>query len=921
MKRLFTLGLTHRGAVLTGLLLTTMLATAGLPRLGIDTGIGSMIADGDPNRLMYEAVTEEFGSDNQTLIFVRDRNLWSHDKLVALRALHMRLAALSEVQQIDDLFTLRSLRGGNDGIHAHVFIRQVPASQAEIDRLREDVLYNPIIRGNLVAENGQALAMLVLLQARTVRELGNERVFGHLQRAIDKASPQFERIFQIGSPRIQTEMRDTLFSDMRRLAPLSAVALVLVILLFLRSVMAGVIPLATAGLSLIWTFGMMGWLGIPLNILSAMLPTLIIVIGSTEDTHLVSAFLQSAAKRPGHEPDYHARRMVRRLGVPLLLTILTTALGFAGNIFSSIELIRNFALVSTFAILANGVITILLVPMLLARFGAGRLRSGKAPEPATLASWLLDLNRKTHLLLQRLVLGGTAVLCVFFLYQASALSVTNDPMSYFRQDRPLVRDAGEVHRYLAGTKLFFVTLQSNRDQAFLYPRNLRRLEQLQAFIARQEVFDRTISLVDFLKLLNREFHAGNPAWEQLPATKALVSQYLLMMHRQDLNRYVSHDFRRATIVVRHNISDSGVLNRNISELRSVAREIAGSDMQAFVVGENLMINEAAESLLLAQVKSLGVLLLMIFLLMSAMFTSFKGGMISMVPSLIPIILMFGVMGLLGIPLNPGTAMVAVIAIGIAIDSTIHLLSRYNKLSRRHGDALAAARQTVREEALPMVTTSIALALGFGILLASDFAIIGQFGALSAATMLFALFANLVVTPLIMSRVRLVGLYDIIALDVDPKTLRECVLFRGMTPYQIRKAMLIPEIQEFAKGTKIIKQGQVERCMYLLVSGEVDVVLNTEHRAKRLASLKPGEVFGEIAFVREAERTADIVARSTVKVLKFDYERLAHELKYFPRIIAKLNFNISYVLGERLAGLLARELPALATRHNAQENMS
>jgi len=905
VNRFFMLGLKHRWRVLFSLLALSLLFAGGLPRLHIDTGINSMIADSDPNRLMYEAVTEEFGSDNQTLIFVRDASLWTPAKLKVLQDLHFRLTALDAVQSVEDIFTLRGIRGQPNGGHSGsirsgVFIGDVPDSQEQINHLRDDVLYNPLINGNLVSSNGQALALMVSIRPDAMKQLGDKKVYHLLQQEIDRVAPHFTRIFQIGSPRIQSEMESALFSDMRTLMPLSAIVLLVMILIFLRSFMAALIPLITAGLSLIWTLGMMGWAGIPLNILSAMLPTLIIVIGSTEDTHMLASFLGETARHPDRDREFHIRRMLRKLGIPLVLTILTTALGFASNIFSSIDLIRDFALASTFAMLANGVITILLVPILLGIMGSGKTHGRKSLEPGWLARLVLELNERSHMSLQHMVLVGTAVLCVFFLYESSKLYVTNDPMSYFKQDRPLIQDAAEVHRYLAGIKVFFITLQSNREQAFLRPRNLRKLSKIEDFIAKQGVFDRTISLADYLKLLNREFHSGKQSWYQLPSNKGLIAQYLLFLNRQDLHRYVSHDFRRATIVVRYNISDSNILNRHIAELRNVVQDIAGSGMQTFVVGRNLMVNESAETLLLAQVKSLGLLLLIIFLLMSAMFTSFKGGLIAMVPSIIPIILMFGVMGVLNIPLNPGTAMVAVIAIGIAIDGTIHLLSRYNELSRRQGDAVRAARQTVREEALPMVATSLALALGFGVLLFSDFAIVGQFGALSAATMLFALFANLIVTPLIMSRVRLVGLYDIVALPMDKEKLGACRLFAGMSNYQIRKAMLISEMHEFCKGAKVIEQGNTDRSMYLIIKGEMEVVHHHDMESHVLATLKPGDVFGEIAFVREIKRTADVVARNAVTVLKFDFERLEHDLQYFPRIVAKLNFNISYILGERLA---------------------
>jgi hypothetical protein len=262
--------------------------------------------------------------------------------------------------------------------------------------------------------------------------------------------------------------------------------------------------------------------------------------------------------------------------------------------------------------------------------------------------------------------------------------------------------------------------------------------------------------------------------------------------------------------------------------------------------------------------------------------------------------MFGIMGLLKIPLNPGTAMVAVIAIGIAVDGTLHLFFRYNELCRRTSDYEGAVYTTVQEEATPMVTTSLSLALGFGILLFSNFTIIAQFGALSAATMLFSLFANLLITPLIMSRVRLVGIYQILTLKLHKAILETSPLFQGMTNYQIRKAILISELNEFEQGDVLIKQGTVGRSMYLILSGKVNVVRQTEGKEKSVATLTPGQVFGEIGYVKEIQRTADVRALTHVEMLRFDYMKLEKDLKFFPYIVAKLNFNISCILGERLA---------------------
>lgn len=378
----------------------------------------------------------------------------------------------------------------------------------------------------------------------------------------------------------------------------------------------------------------------------------------------------------------------------------------------------------------------------------------------------------------------------------------------------------------------------------------------------------------------------------------------MFFHRSDLDNYVSHDYRRANIVVRHNITDSHTLNKYINELQDVLEQIAGPDMKSYTVGEDLMVNHAAESLMVAQVKALAVLMILIFLIMSVMFTSFKGGLIALVPAVIPITLMFGIMGYLGIPLNPGTAMVAVIAIGIAIDGTIHLLARYNELCRRTSDYAEAVNIAVREEATPLIVSSIALALGFGVLIFSNFTIVAQFGALAAATMLFSIFANLLITPIIMSRIRLVGLYQILAMSIDREVLDGSLLLRNMSDYQRRKAILISELHEFKKGDLLVEQDTIGRDMYLILSGEVEVIRKDGGNSRSLAILKPGQIFGEIGYIREAERTADVVATKDVSALRFDYERMQKDLKFFPNIVAKLNFNISYILGQRLADMVA-----------------
>jgi uncharacterized protein len=904
IEQLYMLGYKRPALVALFLLLVTLLAGAGLQRLQVDTGIDSLIPADDPSRIVYQKVMGEFGTDNKTIIYIKDHDLWTPEKLTIIEKLHLAIEKIDGVSRVDSLFSLHTIHGEEGKIISRPLLSAAPKTEQEALSAKKSALTNPLYQGNFFSDDGQVTAMIVSVIDAEDKNNFSRTIHLAMEEQIEIHRANFEYVAQVGPPRINAELKNSLYEDFILLGPLSVVILVVSILIFMRSWLAAMVPLVTSLLTIIWTFGMLGWVGVPLNILSAMIPSLIIVIGSTEDTHMMSAFLRGLNDNPGESSRKEAvKYMARHIGLPMLLTVLTTTLGFASNLFSNIGLIQHFSFAATFAMLANGFVTILVMPLMLSLFGASKNNDlDKGKEKGNLPGYIMSVFRYFQERFPTPTLVLTAITCAFFIFQASTLYVTNDPLSYFPSDRPLIKDAKRIHEDLSGIKIFFISLQSKQGKAFQKPENIQKLVDIQDFMAHQGVYDRSISLADHLQFINHEFRGNSPG-KNLPETRQLIAQYLMFLHRGDLDSYVSHDYRRANIVVRHNITDSHTLNRYIEELHEVVDQISGPDMESFIVSENLMVNRSAESLMMAQVKALAMLMALIFLIMSIMFTSFKGGLISLIPAIIPIALMFGIMGFLDIPLNPGTAMVAVIAIGIAIDGTIHLLARYNELCRRTSDYATAVNNAVDDESKPLIVSSIALGLGFGVLIFSNFTIVAQFGALAGATMLFSIFANLLITPIIMSRIRLVGLYQILSMSIDREVLDNSPLLRNMSNYQRRKAILISELHEFEEGELLVEQDTIGRNMHLILSGQAEVIRRDGGDSRSLAILKPGQVFGEVGYIRETERTADVVATEKVSALRFDYERMQKDLKFFPNIVAKLNFNISYILGERLADMV------------------
>ncbi|MFT5929572.1 MAG: putative RND superfamily exporter protein, partial [Candidatus Azotimanducaceae bacterium] len=355
ISTIYLLATRYRSIAITIITLISVMASFGLTRLEIDTSFDSLIPNDDPARVIYQRTMGEFGSDNKTIIYIEDEALWSIEKLLSLQTLHDQLARINHVTRVDSLFSLRVIRGqtagGKTTVKTEAVMDRVPNNSAEVMTAKSLALGHPLYAGNLFSENGRVTAMVLTIENNVDEQDFDEQVYLDINDAINVHSSDFGRLFQVGPPRVNTELRTSLVQDFTILAPLSAFVLIASILFFMRSVLAAAVPIITSMLTVLWTFGLLGWIGIPLNILSAMIPCLIIVIGSTEDTHIMAAFFRGLVL--GQEPNPEVgegspreraiRYMVTHTGLPLVLTVITTALGFAANLFSSISLIQDFA--------------------------------------------------------------------------------------------------------------------------------------------------------------------------------------------------------------------------------------------------------------------------------------------------------------------------------------------------------------------------------------------------------------------------------------------------------------------------------------------------------------------------------------------------------------------------------------------------
>jgi CRP-like cAMP-binding protein len=263
---------------------------------------------------------------------------------------------------------------------------------------------------------------------------------------------------------------------------------------------------------------------------------------------------------------------------------------------------------------------------------------------------------------------------------------------------------------------------------------------------------------------------------------------------------------------------------------------------------------------------------------------------------VPTVVLFGIMGWAGISLNISTSMIAAIAVGIAIDDTIHLLDTFNEGMRKTGSqeqAIIAAMGSVGQAAFFI---ALALSAGFFIVCLSNFQPVMHFGLLSGVTMLIALVIELFLTPALVTTTKIITLWDLLFLKLGPAPHKQISLFVGLRPFQAKLVVLMGRLEAIKQGAYITRRGEIKPELYVLLNGRAEV---QREGGLVIRTMGRGEVIGEMGLLRKQPRSADVIAGEDMDYLVLDERFLQRIQRRYPRIAAKVFLNLTRILSDRL----------------------
>lgn len=861
----------------------------------VDASIESLLPSEGEALDAFEAVRKRFVGDDFVVVVWVDDQLFSPDKLKKLKQLTRELSKLEDVERVDSLASATYVSAEDDFTNIDDFLAELPTTLDEALVLKNKALESPLFAGHLVSRDGRGVLVAVHLKRGLSTSVLTERV-NAIRQASEATAGDIQN-FITGPVIARMQTGQTLFSDIRVVFPLAIIATILVSLIGQRSLLGVMLPLLVNLVSLMVTVAIFIQAGHAFNFVTIIMPPVIFVVGFAYAVHIISDYDRLIGL--GLEKNAAIREAIEDVFVPLTLTAFTTAIGFASLSISNIETIRTFGTFSAFGTILSWLFSVLLVPIGLKWFSAKKPGNnevgfliGLAP---TIAKFDLE-NRKT-------ILFGSFVAVMFAVLFASRINVGTDYLNNFPPDNEIHQHFNTVNELFSGAVPIQIHIDSDIPDVFKNPDELQVLDQLQAWLLSQPEIGGALSFVDYMKMLHQTFVPEVRGENAIPGTFNLSDQLLALGAGDDVRQFIDARYKSTLMHVRSNAVSSDALADLVQRIEE-RLSLLPSHLRGSVTGSSVILAQTMDEITRGQVLSLSGALLIIFIILAILFGSVKVGVIALIPNLLPIAIFFGLLGLTGITLNLATSLVATVALGIAVDDSIHYFSRFNSESRKLANEEQGVEKAIAGIIRPVTFTTAALCAGFMSLVVSDLRNQVEFGFMAAVTLFIAWLVDLTVSPALSSGLRFVTLWEVLAIDLGTDPHKKIPLFAGLTHRQARIAALFGKIESFEPSERILTFGEVGHEVCIVVEGVVVAQVERDEGNRVLRAIHPGELFGEVALFT-GTRTANIDAMTNVRVLRLNRESLERIQNRYPKIAAQIFWNLTGTVSERLADVTTR----------------
>ena len=725
-------------------------ALPGISQLRIDTSTDSVLDRGHPAWQIYQQSQAQFGGDEIIVVAFEGAHPYEAATVEAVIELGQRASEFEEIRRIDSIDTVPVIRATENGdLDLRTALESAPLDPSARSRHLEALLdRDRIAPRNLVSEDRRVLAVNLVL------ERGAEARHARLLSDLDAIVEPLGGVLS-GVPVFRVAANERTQEEILAFAPITALLIAAFLLAIFRAPLVVLIGVAPGVVGSWLLVAAMGYLGAPLSITTMVLPSIILALGCAYAMHLLSAASEALRGDDAVVSGAELERVLRRVALPVALSGLTTVIGFVAITAVRIEAVQFTGGYGALGVLVVTAVSLTLVPATL------MLRPLPTPAPR---GFSFVRHRAADWLVTRLERHGTLVLASWMILSIAVgvgitrIEVETDATRWLPPGHPVRDNYESIRESLSGISPMNVLIHAPDGGGVLEPETLAAIAGLGEHLETLDEVGKTLSIADPLRQLHGAFESD--ASQPLPESRAQAEQYLLLLESvEQITDLISSDWAQANLLIRANDNGSARLAEVAEKVTAWWAENGPPDHSVTTTGIMYEFARAEDEIAYGQLRGLGVALAVISCVLFAIFRWPRLAFVTLVPNAIPLALIFGSLGLFGIPLDAGTVLIGVLALGVAVDDTIHLATGFYAAIRAGEYPLAALRTTFVAVLPPIAATSAMIATSFFVLGFSEFTITRNLGLLTGSIMLLCLLADVTLLPALLLRLPFTGTGD------------------------------------------------------------------------------------------------------------------------------------------------------------------
>jgi predicted RND superfamily exporter protein len=740
--------------IAAGFLLIIVMA-GFLPQLTKDTRADAFLAADNPALVYREKVKQLFGlSDPMAIAVVAKDSIFTPQGLNAIALITESVAKLNNVDPdgITSLYSENNIVGRSDGLDVEPFYQDKITQQAQANTVRDAIRQFPLYQGSLVARDESAS----LIVAEILDDALVEQTYLEILAMIKQLDISDElEIHVAGEGAVAGYMGSYIDADAKRLNPLAGLIITLIIFIaFLRiptTLMANLIILASAVL----TFGSMAAFGVPFYVITNALPVILIGIAVADSIHIYSEYFE---RRTLHSEESATDSVVYALTEmwrPITLTTLTTAAGFLGLYASAyMPPFKAFGLFTAIGVGAAWLYSLTLLPAMMSLLKtevhpklAAKIKSSEQDNFAKLMIMLGKLSQNYS----KSVVIISALIISLGILATTYVQVDEDRINTFHPDEILYKADHAINSRFDGTNYLDIVIETPDVEGLFSTSVLTKIEALQTYAESLSPVQDSISIVDYLKQMNRALNEGKPEQYVIPADNDLIAQYFLLYSTSsspdDFEEEVDYDYQFANIRLMLNEGAFSKTKGLVEKLNIyLEHHVNDASVKATLTGRINLNYHWIKDIGVSHFSGMGIALFLVWLVSSLLFRSPVAGLYALIPVATSILLVYSAMVFFQIPLGVGTTMFAAVAIGLGVDFAIHTIDRIRSFYQQERDMTLALKRFYPTTGRALFFNLLAIAFGFGVLISSKVVPLNNFGSIVAIAVVTSFLFSMVLLP-------------------------------------------------------------------------------------------------------------------------------------------------------------------------------